>query len=233
MFAVIDTLRARNVEIAFAQLKMTAEAIREGLRLSAWTLPRDDLLDFLQQLALHTASPGDAPPMRSPLVTLPFTLDQVDILTRIVPTDEEVARTLAHPPSSTSAGAVEHFFRVVSVIPRVKRRVDLLSFLLSSPSDLLVLSSSLALLHAAHVQVVSSSSLRRFLKLVLTVGNTLNAGSSQGEAYGFRLSLAQRDAAGQDARRMRNDDGSACEGQRKGRSRERGRAGSHCSSSSG
>ena len=188
VFRAIDALRAYNVEIAVSQLKSTAASIRDGLLLSHWQRGDAAIEQHLQLLTDAVSSEAGSPrALPAAFSSFPFTVDQLDILCRIVPTEEEAARTLSLPPSASS-GSVENFFRVMSDIPRCKRRVELLAFLLSSSAELLSVAGSLSCLHAAHVAVTSSSSLPRFLALVLTVGNTLNAGSSQGEAYGFKLS---------------------------------------------
>ena len=194
-FTAVDTLRAYNVEIAFSQLKMPADSIRQALLLDGWRLDEEAIAAFLECVQRLVSQSTDAidnrlpnttlPP--SPLCDCPLSADQLDILSRIVPTDEEVARTTAAPASATP-GTVEQFFRAMCSVPRVRRRVELLAFLCNGPAELLSISASLASLHSAHASVMSSPSLRRFLALVLLVGNTLNAGTSQGNAYGFRLS---------------------------------------------
>ena len=196
-FTAVDTLRAYNVEIAFSQLKMPADNIKQALLLDGWHLDEvatATYLDCVLQLvspstdaaAVDNDLPITALPA-SPLSHTPLSADQLDILSRIVPTDEEAVRTTAAPPSPTP-GIVEQFFRAMCAIPRVRRRVELLAFVCNAPTELLSISTSLTSLHHAHTSILLSPSLKRFLALVLLVGNTLNAGTSQGNAYGFRLS---------------------------------------------
>ena len=196
-FTAVDTLRAYNVEIAFSQLKTPADTIKKSLLLDGWQLDEAEIAAYLSCVQ-HLVSPVtdaaaavDSPPITalptSPLAHCPLSADQLDILSRIVPSDEEVTRTVAAAPSATP-GTVEQFFRAMCSIPRVRRRVELLAFLCNAPTELLCISASLTALHHAHTAILSSPSLRRFLALVLLVGNTLNAGTSQGNAYGFRLS---------------------------------------------
>ena len=142
-FTAVDTLRAYNVEIAFSQLKMSADSIKQALLLEGWKMDQAGIgayLQCVQQLvtpladaAADSSSSATTLPA-SPLSDCPLSADQLDILSRIVPTDEEAARTLAAPPSATP-GIVEQFFRAMCSIPRVRRRVELLAFVSSAPAE--------------------------------------------------------------------------------------------------
>ena len=194
-FTAVDTLRAYNVEIAFSQLKTTADSIKQALLLDGWQMDEAAISTYLNCVQQFVSPSADAIAIDGPAIatlpvsplSLPLSADQLDILSRIVPSDEEAARTTAAPPSATP-GTVEQFFRAMCSTPRIRRRVELLAFLCNAPTELLSINASFASLHLAHTAILSSPSLRRFLALVLLVGNTLNAGTSQGNAYGFRLS---------------------------------------------
>ena len=130
----------------------------------------------------------------------PFSLEQLHVLKRSVPTTEEATKLKAYSGDKKKLGSVEQYFMEVISIPRLENRIDSLIYKKTFVSCVDKLKDELSILKQASNQVLTSKCLKLVLEGVLAVGNYLNTGTSRGSAAGFKIAslLKLKDIKGKD-----------------------------------
>lgn len=115
-----------------------------------------------------------------------FAIEDVKAFRRVLPRQDEIALLFRHARSEELGPADKLCFELIDV-PILDRRLS--TFVLAYELDLALadVQNDLRTLHAACRDVQLSAGLRRLLRLILQVGNALNAGSSRGNAKGITL----------------------------------------------
>jgi len=116
-----------------------------------------------------------------------LTLERLHVLSRAVPTAEELKKLQAYDGDKALLGSVEQYFLEVGPIPRLARRIRALIFCASYEASMTRLTGELETLSSASKQLHSSRNFKALLEAVLTVGNHLNGGSFRGSAAGFKI----------------------------------------------
>ena len=100
-----------------------------------------------------------------------FAADQLQILTSILPTADEMATVKAFDGNSSCLGRAEQFFVAVSQSPRLPSRLRSFLFMRQFDAQASELEQSLILLATACEEIVRSAPLKSMLRRLLTVGN--------------------------------------------------------------
>ena len=116
-----------------------------------------------------------------------LTLERLHVLSRAIPTADELKQLQSYDGDKTLLGSVEQYFLEVGPIPRLARRIRALIFCASYEASLQRLAGELDTLDSASSQVHTSRNFKALLEAVLTVGNHLNGGSYRGSAAGFKI----------------------------------------------
>ena len=130
----------------------------------------------------------------------PFSLEQLCVLKRSVPTEEEANKLRAYSGDKTKLGKVEQYFMEVMSIPRLENRIESLIYKKTFVGCVDKLKEELNTLKQASSQVLTSTCLKLVLEGVLAVGNYLNTGTARGSAAGFKIAslLKLKDIKGKD-----------------------------------
>jgi len=159
--SLLDSKRAYNIEIGLSRLKLGP--------------PSTMVADITRELM--ELSPDS------------LTEDKAQILLDRVPTTEELAlikRGMAKT-SLAEMGVVEQVLWAMGQVPQVALRLECHLFMLRFDAQAAELKAKLRVLFAACKALSSSPHLKTLLHVVLQVGNHLNAGTSRGNAKGFKL----------------------------------------------
>jgi diaphanous 1 len=108
-------------------------------------------------------------------------------LSRCLPEEEEAKLVASYAGDPARLGRAESFFLNVRHIRRLRQRVTSMILVLQFPSQADELEGEVGLLRSACEDLSTSTRFPRLLRLVLDIGNFLNAGSNMGQAAGFRL----------------------------------------------
>ncbi len=119
-------------------------------------------------------------------------LETVRGLRAQAPSAEDISTLKEFDGDKEKLGKVEKFFLQCMSIPRYVQRLDCWVFKLSYASESRALNSTLDTINAACKQVESSDSLLKLMKIILAVGNFLNAGTPRGGAYGFKIDVLKK-----------------------------------------
>ena len=117
-----------------------------------------------------------------------LTLDKVVGLLSISPTTEEIGLVKAYSGDLSRLNAAERYYATILSIPRFTIRLESLQIKLQFPVLSSELMEKMAQVNRVCEELTTSSSLKVVLKLILTLGNVLNDGTSRGKAKGFKLS---------------------------------------------
>lgn len=116
-----------------------------------------------------------------------LTEEKLLCLVAISPTPEEVEMIKECQTPMSNLGEAEQFFKVISDIPRLGMRLELVLFKRQFPDVEKELNRKIGVLLEAQKGLLESSSFKKTLELVLGFGNYLNTGTKKGGAYGFKL----------------------------------------------
>jgi len=114
-------------------------------------------------------------------------VDRVNLLQKMIPTDEEVAALTSFEGDKEQLGKVETLFLELSSISHLSLRIRV--WLIQLRFKVLVveqLEKTQVVIKACE-EVRNSSALHELLRVVLAIGNYMNGTSSRGGAYGFKL----------------------------------------------
>lgn len=121
-----------------------------------------------------------------------LTEEKCQTLVNCVPDEEEVSTVQSYEGDATLLGKTEQFFLEVSVIPRVKRRIELLMFKNSYTQSATELTEALRVTENSLKAIKSSRSLKKIYEIILALGNYLNGGTKKGGAYGFKINTINK-----------------------------------------
>ncbi|CAI5530687.1 unnamed protein product [Closterium sp. Naga37s-1] len=119
--------------------------------------------------------------------------DRLGLLLQVIPTEEEAARFRA--VSGAASGAMcapERFLWSISLIPRMRRKIEALMFVRHFHTIVNDARAVIKVFCSAARAIRSSKVLRAALAAALEVGNELNRGSVRGSARGFSLDSLAR-----------------------------------------
>lgn len=120
-----------------------------------------------------------------------LTAETLEMLIKCLPTTEEYELIYNHvednPEDKDRLPDVENFFYEVGGVPHAHVRVQGLMALARGSTDLDYIREKVMVIKRVMQEVRDSSDLKRVLRVVLAIGNALNAGSNRGEASGFRI----------------------------------------------
>ncbi len=119
-------------------------------------------------------------------------LETVKGLKARAPSAEDITTLKEFDGDKEKLGKVEKFFLQCMSIPRYVQRLDCWVFKLSYASESRALHSTLDTISVACKQVDSNASLLKLMKIILAVGNFLNAGTPRGGAYGFKIDVLKK-----------------------------------------
>ncbi len=115
-----------------------------------------------------------------------LTIELTQTILAICPTIEEVNTALSYQ-NPQDMDMVGQLFINLAEIPRISQRLDCHKMAFTWEDDYSSVSSKLGILHSACREVGDNLAVQKILRMVLTVGNYLNGGTSRGCAYGVKL----------------------------------------------
>ncbi|EEY69379.1 formin-homology 2 domain-containing protein [Phytophthora infestans T30-4] len=116
-----------------------------------------------------------------------LTLDRVQGLIKILPTDEEIAAITGFSGDPTTLNGAELVLKELITVPRLKQRLSALETKHQFPGLVRDLQTKINKIRVASNEIGQSSELKTILLVVLQVGNKMNQGTARGGAKGFRL----------------------------------------------
>ncbi|XP_038055860.1 inverted formin-2-like, partial [Patiria miniata] len=114
--------------------------------------------------------------------------EKLKSLIKVLPESEEVEMLNSFDGNRSRLGPAEQFYLMLMEIPFYKLRVESMLLKEEFASNMDYLIPSIGCIIEACQEILSSSSLREILHLVLLTGNFLNAGGYAGNAVGFKVS---------------------------------------------
>ncbi|CAH1237809.1 FMNL3 [Branchiostoma lanceolatum] len=117
-------------------------------------------------------------------------VDQVDILIKFVPTDQEVKAFREYEVRDRKPveklSDEDKFMLQFSKIERIQQRLSIMNFLGNFEDNIHMLTPQLNAVTAASMSIKASQKLKKMLEIILAFGNYMNS-SKRGAAYGFKL----------------------------------------------
>ncbi|XP_022079461.1 formin-J-like isoform X2 [Acanthaster planci] len=114
--------------------------------------------------------------------------EKLKSLIKVLPESEEVEMLNSFDGNRSRLAPAEQFYLMLMNIPFYKLRVESMLLKEEFASNMDYLIPSIGCIIEACQEILSSSSLREILHLVLLTGNFLNAGGYAGNAIGFKIS---------------------------------------------
>ncbi|KAJ0402772.1 hypothetical protein P43SY_009716 [Pythium insidiosum] len=116
-----------------------------------------------------------------------LTLERVQGLLKILPSDEEVAAITGYQGDPLTLNEAERVLKELISVPRLKQRLLCMQAKLQLPVFVRDLQVKVERLKAASTEIGVSAEFKTVLAVVLQVGNKMNQGTARGSAKGFRL----------------------------------------------
>ncbi|ETL42829.1 hypothetical protein L916_06490 [Phytophthora nicotianae] len=116
-----------------------------------------------------------------------LTLDRVQGLIKILPTEEEIAAITGFSGDPTTLNGAELVLKELITVPRLKQRLSALETKHQFPALVRDLQTKINKIRVASNEIAQSADLKTILLVILQVGNKMNQGTARGEAKGFRL----------------------------------------------
>lgn len=116
-----------------------------------------------------------------------LTLDRVQGLIKILPTEEEIAAITGFSGDRTTLNGAELVLKELITVPRLKQRLSALETKHQFPALVRDLQTKINKIRVACNEIAQSSEFRTILLVILQVGNKMNQGTARGGAKGFRL----------------------------------------------
>ncbi|KAI8846906.1 hypothetical protein BC829DRAFT_397746, partial [Chytridium lagenaria] len=113
-----------------------------------------------------------------------LTLERLEILSRCMPTLEEMDNVISYDGPITNLGYAERFILTFATLDNPSDHVLSLIFRQTFSEDLQEIDKDIQTVLAASRTILSSTRLKRILRVVLIIGNSLS-GSAEGVACGF------------------------------------------------
>jgi hypothetical protein len=121
-----------------------------------------------------------------------FSASQVGGLSALIPTPEDMETVkgwVADPSNEKDRlGPAEKFTLALDLAPNIKERLKAFKYMVDFEPKKIEIKPDIDSLKKASKQVKDSSKLTRLFEIVLHLGNFLNAGTNNGQAWGFKLS---------------------------------------------
>ncbi|KAI3505661.1 hypothetical protein L1887_27802 [Cichorium endivia] len=159
------------------KLKPTNVRLVKPLRASTWeimlgkiNLPQPDIINAI--LSLDSSA---------------ISVHHVYNLIEFCPTKEEMEMVKSYTGDKKMLGQCEQFFLECAKIPRIKQKLRVFAFTITFSSQVNNLRENLRTIKDATKEILESKKLVKIMQIILTMGNKLNAGTTQGSAGGFRL----------------------------------------------
>ncbi|KAG6590686.1 formin-homology 2 domain-containing protein [Phytophthora cinnamomi] len=116
-----------------------------------------------------------------------LTLDRVQGLIKILPTEEEIAAITGFTGDPTTLNGAELVLKELITVPRLKQRLSALETKHQFPALVRDLQTKINKIRVASNEIAQSSEFKTILTVILQVGNKMNHGTARGGAKGFRL----------------------------------------------
>ncbi|RLN85900.1 hypothetical protein BBJ28_00002870 [Nothophytophthora sp. Chile5] len=116
-----------------------------------------------------------------------ITLDRVQGLIKILPTEEEIAAITGFHGDPTTLNGAERVLKELISVPRLKQRLAALESKHQFPSFVRDIQTKVNKIRMASTEIAQSAEFKTILLVVLQVGNKMNHGTNRGSAKGFRL----------------------------------------------
>ncbi|KAE9360467.1 hypothetical protein PR003_g181 [Phytophthora rubi] len=116
-----------------------------------------------------------------------LTLDRVQGLIKILPTEEEIAAITGFNGDPTTLNGAELVLKELITVPRLKQRLSALETKHQFPAWVRDLQTKINKIRVACNEIALSSEFKTILLVILQVGNKMNQGTARGGAKGFRL----------------------------------------------
>ncbi|KAG3119284.1 hypothetical protein PI125_g2133 [Phytophthora idaei] len=116
-----------------------------------------------------------------------LTLDRVQGLIKILPTEDEIAAITGFNGDPTTLNGAELVLKELITVPRLKQRLSALETKHQFPGLVRDLQTKINKIRVASNEIAQSSELKTILLVILQVGNKMNHGTARGGAKGFRL----------------------------------------------
>ncbi|XP_039116807.1 formin-like protein 6 [Dioscorea cayenensis subsp. rotundata] len=113
--------------------------------------------------------------------------DQIDSLTKLCPTKEEIDLLQGYTGDKQKLGKCEQFFLELMKVPRMESKLRVFSFKIQFHSQVAELRNNLNTINSTAEEIKSSIKLKRIMQTILSLGNALNQGTARGSAIGFKL----------------------------------------------
>jgi len=118
--------------------------------------------------------------------------DKLMQLIKIAPTPEEIELLQGYTGDVNALGNTEKFFRCISSIPRIQRRLEFMLFKQQFRSLYDGFKANIDSVSTALNQIKNSKNLKKVLMITLAFGNYLNGGTPKGGAWGYKLNTLNR-----------------------------------------
>jgi hypothetical protein len=122
-------------------------------------------------------------------------LETLGMVSRCAPTSTEVETVKGYDGDESLLGSTEKFFLALADIPNLAERIDFWLFKQNFDESLRDLRGKLHFIVNATLEIQTSKKFQKLLEIVLAIGNFLNGGTHQGQAYGFKLGALKQLAA--------------------------------------
>lgn len=117
-----------------------------------------------------------------------LSIDTLERLTRLAPTQEEAAKIINFNGDPTRLAEAESFlYCILKAEPTAFTRLKAMIFRSNYDCEALQLKENLGTLEMGCKELRTSGLFRKLLEAILKAGNRMNAGTSRGNAQGFNL----------------------------------------------
>lgn len=124
-----------------------------------------------------------------------LSFDEVDILLRIMPTEDEIKQFQQYANDNDGVEKLsldEQFVWKLHNIERVVIKLKLMAFMSEYEETMKRIEPELSKVAMASTSVVESKKFQQVLEVLLAIGNAMNVGRKRAAVYGFRLSTLSR-----------------------------------------
>uniref|UniRef100_A0A915Q4P3 Formin-like protein n=1 Tax=Setaria digitata TaxID=48799 RepID=A0A915Q4P3_9BILA len=156
--SIIEPRRAQNCTIMLSKLRLTNKQIKHAI--------------------LSMDQYGELP------------RDMIEQMLKFMPTKEEIMKLreiVKKYKTASVLSAADRFFYEISTVPRHEQRLRCMNIISTFRERIDDVSNTIETVTNASTAVTGSKRLRQLLRMVLALGNFLNRGKRNGNAYGFTL----------------------------------------------
>jgi len=120
-----------------------------------------------------------------------LSLDAVNKLISVFPTDEELKLVKGFRGDVGSLGETEKLFRALGSVHALRQRLKLFRFMMEYETTSKTIITNINIASRAFKAILNSKGLQSVFRILLSFGNYMNSGSRLGKAYGFSLKTLQ------------------------------------------